>query len=203
MQQAEPLQIRKGEVTTYLRLQFESGHRMMVETPGTVIDAVYGGAEVDPARADTLLPVLRLMRRPVAQWHYEDDESFVLRFDDATELRFDPHPRWESWTLWMPMALASRAWGWHGSGKMATFQCHACGYPALDEPPRSENNGGSYEICPSCGFEFGYTDDDQGWTYAGWREKWIAGGMEWASAGIEDPPLGWNPREQLESLPGG
>jgi hypothetical protein len=28
----------------------------------------------------------------------------------------------------------------------------------LTEPPWSEESGGSFEICPSCGIQFGYTD---------------------------------------------
>ena len=38
-----------------------------------------------------------------------------------------------------------------------SFVCPACGYPDLTEPPWSES-GGSFEICPSCGIQFGYTD---------------------------------------------
>ena len=51
------------------------------------------------------------------------------------------------------------------------YQCPVCGYPDLEEEPRSKEGGGSYEICPSCFFEFGYDDDDQGYTYEQWREK--------------------------------
>ena len=46
------------------------------------------------------------------------------------------------------------------------FTCPVCGYPELEEPPRSpRTGGGSYEICPSCGFQFGVTDDDKGVSY--------------------------------------
>ena len=38
-----------------------------------------------------------------------------------------------------------------------SFACPACGYPDLAEAPWSES-GGSFEICPSCGIQFGYTD---------------------------------------------
>ena len=82
-----------------------------------------------------------------------------------------------------------------------THVCPVCGYPGLDEPPRSPNTGGgSYEICPSCGFQFGVTDDDRGYSYENWRQEWIARGMPWDSAGIEEPPVGWNPRKQLDSV---
>ncbi|GGF98327.1 hypothetical protein GCM10007304_10410 [Rhodococcoides trifolii] len=48
--------------------------------------------------------------------------------------------------------------------------CPVCEYPYLKEEPRTAN-GGSYEICPRCGFQFGVTDDDLGFTYEQWREK--------------------------------
>jgi rubredoxin len=51
-----------------------------------------------------------------------------------------------------------------------THVCPVCDYPYLKEEPRTED-GGSYEICPRCGFQFGVTDDDLGFTYAQWRDK--------------------------------
>ena len=83
---------------------------------------------------------------------------------------------------------------------IGTHQCPACGYPLLDEPPRTASGGGSYEICSSCGFEYGVTDDDEGFTYEQWRERWIAKGMPWDSEGIHPPPDGWDPVAQLASL---
>jgi hypothetical protein len=80
--------------------------------------------------------------------------------------------------------------------------CPVCGYPSLEEPPRSPvTGGGSYEICPSCGFEFGVTDDDQGYSYESWRAKWIEGGMPWSSVG-QPPPVDWDPGDQLRKLLG-
>lgn len=82
-----------------------------------------------------------------------------------------------------------------------TFTCPVCGYPGLTELPRSSPvGGGSYEICPSCGFEFGYTDEDQGWTDAAWREHWISLGMPWDRSGGTSPPPGWDPQRQLSDL---
>jgi len=78
-------------------------------------------------------------------------------------------------------------------------RCPVCGYPDLAQAPRTRAGGGSYEICPSCGFEFGVTDDDAGFTYARWRRAWIDGGMRWASKAKPAPP-GWNPEVQLQSL---
>ena len=81
------------------------------------------------------------------------------------------------------------------------YVCPVCGFPALHEPPRSENTGGgSYEICPACGFEFGVTDDDEGHSYADWRRRWVAEGMPWSSKDIDPPPNGWDAAEQLRRL---
>lgn len=82
-----------------------------------------------------------------------------------------------------------------------SFTCPVCGYPELQESPRSPRTaGGSYEICPSCGFQFGVTDDDKGISYEEWRARWIERGMPWDSTGIEEPPSGWDPREQLKRV---
>lgn len=75
-----------------------------------------------------------------------------------------------------------------------------CGYQGLEEAPRGSDGGGSYEICLSCGFQFGVTDDDKGFTYDDWRLEWIARGMPWDSEGIEPVPANWNPKEQLNAV---
>ena len=80
-----------------------------------------------------------------------------------------------------------------------THTCPCCGFPALKEPPRSTSGGGSYEICPSCGFQFGVSDDDAGFTYASWRARWKTRGLRWSSKGIA-PPRGWNAKSQLAGL---
>jgi len=75
--------------------------------------------------------------------------------------------------------------------------CPVCGYVGLYEPPRSlETGAGSDEICPSCGFQFGFDDDDRGISYEQWRQKWRDSGMRWFSTGRK-PPDGWDPSEQL------
>jgi hypothetical protein len=79
------------------------------------------------------------------------------------------------------------------------YICPVCGYPDLDEPPRSSSGGGSYEICPSCGFQFGVTDDDRGINYEEWRAQWIAEGMPW-DRGSSPPPPGWDPVSQLKNI---
>ena len=68
-----------------------------------------------------------------------------------------------------------------------TNTCAACGYPHLRAPQRSASGGASHEICPSCGFEPGYTDDDQEITPAAWGKQWKAKGSAWYSKGTPQP----------------
>ena len=81
--------------------------------------------------------------------------------------------------------------------------CPVCGFPGLDELAYDENKNGSYEICPSCGFEFGVTDDDQGFSIQDWRKQWIEKGMKWWSEDTEynPQPQNWDPKEQLKNIP--
>lgn len=78
--------------------------------------------------------------------------------------------------------------------------CPVCNFPALTEAPRSQSGAGSFELCPSCGFQFGVSDDDGGFTYARWRAAWKKSGMKWASQ--RTPPKNWDAAKQLEKLAG-
>jgi hypothetical protein len=80
------------------------------------------------------------------------------------------------------------------------YKCPVCGYPELVRDPRTAVNGGSYEICASCGFQFGVSDDDLGYTYDAWRAEWAARGMQWASVAVPQPDH-WDPAAQLRTLP--
>ncbi len=79
------------------------------------------------------------------------------------------------------------------------FTCPVCGYPNLVEVPRPAIGGGSFEICPSCGFQFGVTDDDSGKSFEEWRRRWIDSGMAWWSPARTPPPT-WDPQLQLAAL---
>lgn len=79
------------------------------------------------------------------------------------------------------------------------YTCPICGFPALERCPHPPQGGASDEICPSCGFQFGYDDDDRGISFEQWRENWIAKGMPWFSAGTK-PTNGWSPVTQLSRL---
>ena len=70
------------------------------------------------------------------------------------------------------------------------YSCLVCAYPKLKEPPRSPSGGGSYEICPACGYQYGVDDDDRGITPEQWRATWVKHGAKWTSVKIK-PPQGW------------
>lgn len=84
-------------------------------------------------------------------------------------------------------------------GPTTTHTCPVCDYPHLSEPPRSPSGGGSCKICWSCGFEFGVSDEDEGYTHGSWRAEWINAGMPWSSH-YGQPPVDWDPRAQLDRL---
>jgi hypothetical protein len=83
------------------------------------------------------------------------------------------------------------------------YTCPVCGYPGFDEPPWTSCGCPSYDICPSCGIEFGYGDFGQDEIQRGnrWRDlrqKWIEAGMLWSSSVASRPP-DWDPVKQLKS----
>jgi transcription elongation factor Elf1 len=80
-----------------------------------------------------------------------------------------------------------------------THNCPVCGFDHLKEAPHSKSGGGSFEICPACGFQFGVSDDDDGLSYEEWREDWVERGMEWTSKGITQPQ-GWKPATLLKAV---
>lgn len=64
---------------------------------------------------------------------------------------------------------------------MKCYTCLVCGYDKLDETPIDEYGYKTFEVCSCCGFEFGYHDDDLGYTYRGYLEEWIDKGAIWYS----------------------
>lgn len=75
--------------------------------------------------------------------------------------------------------------------------CPVCNYSGLSENIVCLDGMPSFEICPSCGFQFG-VDDEKGITYDAWRDAWIKGGMKWWNDRICQPP-NWDPIKQLVS----
>jgi hypothetical protein len=66
----------------------------------------------------------------------------------------------------------------------------------LAQPPYDQHQCASFEVCPSCGTEFGY--DDVKRSHAELRNAWLAAGAPWRSRATK-PPLGWTPLEQLRA----
>jgi hypothetical protein len=79
------------------------------------------------------------------------------------------------------------------------YTCAACGYRKLEFPQRNASGGASHEICPSCGFESGYTDDELEQTFETWRQEWVDKGLPWSSKGYAKPE-NWNPVKDLQAL---
>lgn len=81
-------------------------------------------------------------------------------------------------------------------------RCFVCNYDGLYEAPYDSRGVPSDEICPCCGFHYGYDDDDivpKELVYKEWREKWISSGCRWFSKGRQSPE-DWNPIEQLKKI---
>lgn len=69
-----------------------------------------------------------------------------------------------------------------------SYQCPVCFFDQMLDPPEDFN------ICPSCGTEFG--NDDFDYSHAELRSRWIAKGMPWFSAYNHAPP-NWSAVDQL------
>ena len=80
------------------------------------------------------------------------------------------------------------------------FVCPVCGFNELWDPPYSASGGGSNEICWSCGYEYGWTDDSQGVDHRSYRQDWVAKGMPWWAGDRHPQPAGWNPEILLTRL---
>ncbi len=76
------------------------------------------------------------------------------------------------------------------------YQCPVCGYKGLEAPPYESSGSPSFEICPSCGTEFGYDDFET--DHATLRNNWIQSGAKWWNPSTPPPP-NWNPYEQLKT----
>lgn len=74
------------------------------------------------------------------------------------------------------------------------YMCPVCGYSNLKQRPRAESGVASRETCPGCGFQFGVTDDEKGYSYQQWRQQWIDAGASQgvatdSAAGTRETPL--------------
>ncbi len=76
--------------------------------------------------------------------------------------------------------------------------CPVCGFDRLAEPPYNAEGGGSFEICPCCGFEYGFDDHGEGRTHAAHRADWLERGAPWFDPDAR--PEGWDLQRQLEGV---
>jgi len=74
--------------------------------------------------------------------------------------------------------------------------CPVCGFGGLTSPAYDNAHCASFEICPSCGTEFGYHDASK--SHAQLRRAWIAAGACWSSRAVA-PPVDWNGIVQLKA----
>jgi transcription elongation factor Elf1 len=80
------------------------------------------------------------------------------------------------------------------------FKCPVCGFDGLMEPPYNDHGNGSHEICPCCGFEYGFDDQSEGVTHEEYLAKWLQNGAQWFDP--DQKPAGWDLQTQLNTLPG-
>ncbi|MBP2635489.1 MAG: hypothetical protein H6Q72_1396 [Firmicutes bacterium] len=79
-------------------------------------------------------------------------------------------------------------------------KCLVCNYDGLHDEPYDAKGVASDEICPCCGFHYGYDDDGMDKSiYIIWRLKWIEKGCTWFSKSRLHV-VGWNAKEQLKGI---
>ena len=61
---------------------------------------------------------------------------------------------------------------------MGKFVCPICGCGHLKEAPFGLNNEPSFEICPDCGFEFGFDGNNDPAVLDEYRQRWIKNGRK-------------------------
>lgn len=72
------------------------------------------------------------------------------------------------------------------------YTCPVCEYNQLTEEPFNKKNEPSYEICPCCGFEFGFNGDNKH-TFNKYRQEWIKEGCPWFMDQLK--PKNWKYKE--------
>jgi hypothetical protein len=76
------------------------------------------------------------------------------------------------------------------------FSCPVCGFDGLTDPAYGIAGNASFDICPSCGTEFGY--DDAKTSHQELRKLWVTSGALWYSR-TTNPPPNWNAEAQLRA----
>ena len=78
--------------------------------------------------------------------------------------------------------------------------CPVCGFEGLEELPYNQQNIPSHEICPCCGFEFGFDGENDPASFAAFRQNWVKNGAQWFMP--KQKPEKWNLEKQLSNLKG-
>jgi hypothetical protein len=79
------------------------------------------------------------------------------------------------------------------------YNCPVCGFDGLTEEPYDKHGCASFDICPSCGTEYGNTDFNV--SHKELRKKWVENGCKWYSKSkskIDEKPADWDPHQQLQ-----
>ena len=83
--------------------------------------------------------------------------------------------------------------------KEKRYSCPICGFDGLQKTSlRRKQDTPSYEICPCCGFEFGFDAMDNPATQNIFRTRWVQNGFPWFIP--QRKPKAWDPKKQLEKL---
>jgi hypothetical protein len=69
------------------------------------------------------------------------------------------------------------------------YICPVCGFDGLKEAAFSQNNEPSHEICPCCGFEFGFDGGNEPAIFTEFRQRWIDNGSKWFMPNLK--PRNW------------
>lgn len=76
--------------------------------------------------------------------------------------------------------------------------CPVCGYPNLDRPACDpDTQVPSFDICPSCGCEFGYYDATPH-AKEKYRRNWVQQGAPWFKPELK--PVEWSLKDQLAQI---
>lgn len=78
--------------------------------------------------------------------------------------------------------------------------CPICNFCELYDPPYDNDGYGSDEICPCCGFQFGYDDfPNKIEGQNKWRTNWINSGCQWFSK-TRTQPQNWSGINQCNNI---
>ena len=76
------------------------------------------------------------------------------------------------------------------------YTCPVCGWEGLKKDPEYL----PLEFCLCCGYEFGFDDYWNGFSYERYRASWITRGMPWLDPVLK--PDGWDSQQQLRQVAG-